>query len=460
MRKVKKMERYDVLVIGNGVGGHVAKRSAEESLKTALVDKPPVGGTCQNYGCKPSKKLIHVADRLKESRSLKKDGVDLEIENIDFPQIMNNIRNTRRRWQEKQKENLCSLEGLDYYETEARFVDDYTVETYEKTLRADKIFIAAGARPLIPPIEGIEEVDYLTNESILELETLPESLVIIGGGYIGVEYAHFMSQMGSEVTIIQRGGKIVKNQDHEISDYLKEKLSERLEIQVNTEARKVEEKDEGYEVIGKTKDGKRESFSGGEVMIAVGRRPNTDLLEVDKTGVETDGRGYVEVDEHLETSKENIWALGDITGEAMFKHVANLEAETAWNNAKKSDKKSLDYDSAPNAVFTDPKIGSVGMTESEAAADHDILVGKARYDDIIKGKITDKEGFAKAIVEQGSRKLLGFHIIGPEAPLLLQETVNNMAIDGTVDEIKTGIHTFPTLSRLVTAAIDELEPLG
>ncbi len=453
------MKEYDVLVIGNGVGGHAAMEAAEEGKKTALVDKQPVGGTCQNYGCKPSKKLIHVADRLVKSSTLKKDGVDLKVKDIDFPEIMENIRSTREKWQENQKKNISSIESLDYYGTEGRFIDEYTLKTDEVTLRGNKIFIVAGARPLIPPIEGVNEVDYLTNESILELETLPEELIIIGGGYIGVEYAHFMDKMGSEVTILQRGDKIVKNQDEDISRYLRKKLSESINIELNTEASRIQENGRGYEVTGKTKDDESKSFYGDEVMIAVGRRPNTDVLEPEKTGVKTTDRGYIEVNENLRTSKENIWAFGDVTGKAMFKHVANLEADIAWKNAKGDDREALDYRSVPSAVFTDPKVASVGLTENEAKKDHDVLVGKANYQNIIKGKITDKEGFAKAVVEQESEKLLGFHIIGPEAPILLQEAVNVMALDGSVDDITNGIHTFPTLSRLIPAALDDLEPV-
>ncbi|MEF8875048.1 MAG: FAD-dependent oxidoreductase, partial [Candidatus Thermoplasmatota archaeon] len=400
-----------------------------------------------------------VADRLVESSTLEKDGVELEVEDIDFPQIMEDIRSTRKKWQENQKKNISSTECLDYYETEGRFIDEYTLEMDEVTLRSDKIFIAAGARPLIPPIDGVEEVDYLTNESILKLETLPKELVIIGGGYVGVEYAHFMDKMGSEVTIIQRGDKIVKDQDDDISRYLRRKLSERVNIELNTEASGIQKDGTGYKVIGKTKDGDLQSFYGDEVMIAVGRRPNTDLLEPETTGVETTDRGYIKVDEYLRTSKENIWAFGDITGKAMFKHVANLEADIAWKNAKRDEKRSLDYQSVPSAVFTDPKIGSVGLTENEAKKDREVLVGKADYQDIIKGKITDKEGFAKAVVEQDSKKLLGFHIIGPEAPILLQEVVNVMAQGGAKDDITDGIHTFPTLSRLIPAALDDLEPV-
>lgn len=452
------MVNYEVLVIGNGVGGYTATKAAKEGYRTALIDEPPVGGTCQNYGCKPSKTLIHIADRLRSSYTLRGDGIDLRVKDIDFSRIMKDLRATRNKWQESQREKTLSMDNLDYYETRGKFTDEYTIETDVGVFKGDKVFIAAGARPFIPPIDGIEDIDYLTNESILELKELPEKIVIIGGGYIGVEYAHFMSSMGSDVTIIQRGDKLVKNQDGEISKYLEEKLSERVDIALNTEGSRVEKDGTGYRVIGETSEGEVKGFPCDEIMVAVGRRPNSDRLSLEKTGVRTDRHGYIEVNDHLETSKESIWALGDITGRSMFKHTANIESDIAWHNSKSGEKRSLDYDSVPNAVFTEPKIASVGLSENEAKKErYEIMVGKAEYKDTVKGRITESEGFAKAVVEKDSKRLLGFHIIGPEAHLLLQETVNVAALGGSIDDITTGVHTFPTLTRLIPTVLDRLE---
>lgn len=451
------MERYDVIVIGNGVGGNIASKAAKEGYKTALVDKPPAGGTCQNYGCKPSKTLIHLADGLASVQGLGEYGMDVKVENVDFPGIMAGLRSTIKGWQEKQKEYFNSLDGLEYYETEGRFRSDHTLETGEGVLKGDKIFIAAGARPSVPPVEGVEGVKYLTNESILGLEYLPERLLVIGGGYIGVEYAHFMSRMGSQVTIIQRGGRLVPGLDSEVSAHLEERLSERMEISLNTEARLVERSGRGYKVTAGAGAGEEREFLGDEILVAVGRRPNTDTLGLENTGVETNERGYVKVDDYLLTTKENIWALGDIIGKSMFKHSGNLEADIAWHNSKGGEKRSLDYGSVPNAVFTDPKTASVGLTERAAREDYDILVGRASYGDTVKGGIMQARGFAKVIVEKGSGRLLGCHVIGPEAPLLIQEAVNVIALGGKTSDITAGIHIFPTLSRLIPRALNRLE---
>lgn len=456
------MEDYDVLVIGNGSGGYISVRASREGYKTALIDKPPIGGTCQNYGCMPSKMLINIADKLKQSRTLDNDGVKFEIQDIDFDYIMDELRKTRKKWQEKKREKFEALKNPEYYSTVGKFVDNYTIETEDgERLRGEKIFIANGARPSIPPIDGIDEVDYLTNETILELEQLPEKLIIIGGGYIGVEYAHFMSQVGSDVKLIQRGNRIVKTQDRDISEHLKQRLSKTIDLKLNTEAQKIEEYNNKIRVKTSA-NGEEEIFTSDEVMIATGRKPNSDILNLENTEIQTNERGYIKVNKYLETTQDKIWAVGDINGKSMFKHTANKESKIAWKNSKKeSNKKSINYQAVPNAVFTEPKIGSVGLTEEEEAKEnYEILVGKANYQDIEKGFLTNSKGMAKAIVKKDDKKILGFHIIGPDAPNLIQEPVNIISNNRTIDEIKNSIHTFPTLAELIPKTLKSLRTVN
>ncbi len=373
---------------------------------------------------------------------------------------MSDLRARISRWQRKKNEKLSSKEGLDYYGSRVGFIDDYRVETDDgEVLVGDKIFLAVGARPRIPSIDGIDELDYLTNESILELESLPERLVIVGGGYIGVEYGHFMSRMGSDVTIIQRGDRLVKSQDWDVSNFLQEKLSESMGIVMNTEVTNVEKEGSEYIIKTESKEGERSVCSGDEILIATGRVPNTDILSIGGTDVDTDERGFIEVNEYFETSQDDVWAVGDVIGKALFKHAANVEAKIAWNNSKRGQKESLDYGSNPKAVFTDPEIGSVGLTEREALDKYDVLVGKASYKEIDKGRMIGGEGFAKSIVDSGTRKLLGFHIIGPDASNILQEAVNVMRNGRTVDEVLNSVHTYPTLCRIVPLSLKKLEPV-
>jgi mycothione reductase len=329
-------------------------------------------------------------------------------------------------------------------------------------IKGKKIFIVSGARPLIPPIKGIEEVDYLTNETLLELEDKPESLIIIGGGYIAAEYAHFFSAMGTRVRLIQRAERLVKEEEPEISDLLKEKMEERMEIHTRTEAVEAAKDDGGFKVIAEDKSsGKRREFKAEKVLIAAGRKSNADLLKVENTGVDTDEKNYIKVNAYLETSKENIWALGDAIGIKMYRHFANHQASLVWHNSIHGDRNKVNFMTVPHAVFSYPQIASVGLGEAEAKKNYDILVGKAKYLDVAKGEaMRDEESFAKIIVEKETWKILGFHIIGPYAPMLIQEVIDSMASVGTVMPIVNGMHIHPALPEVVQTTLSNLqEPL-
>ncbi len=313
---------------------------------------------------------------------------------------------------------------------------------------------------MIPHIKGLEEVDYLTNESVLQLKNWPESITIIGGGYIATEFAHFLSAMGTDVTIIQRGSRLVPNEEPEISELLRREMEKRMRVQINTEAVEVRSEDGAITVVGKEeKTGTTVEFTSERMMVAAGRRSNADLLKVDKTGVKTDERGYIVVNGNLETSKNGIWAIGDATGREMFRHVANNEAEIAWHNSMAETKAEMDYSATPHAVFTYPQIASVGLREAEARkAGGEILVGKAMYSEVAKGSaMMEEEAFAKAIVDKESLRILGFHIIGPSAAILIQEVVNTMANQGDIYSIANGMHIHPALSEVVVAALGNLE---
>ncbi|MBU7032624.1 MAG: dihydrolipoyl dehydrogenase, partial [Theionarchaea archaeon] len=413
------MKEYDVVVIGSGSGAIIASRALAHNQSVALVDKGPLGGTCLNVGCIPSKMLIYPADVVAGIQEAKKLGISAEITHIDFKTIMERMRKVVTEGQDEMRAGIASTEELDFYETEAFFTGDHTLDVGGKSISGDKIFIVSGARPLIPSIKGIDEVNYITNETVLHLKECPESLLIIGGGYIAAEYGHFFAAMGSHVTILQRGSRLVPNEEPEISDILKKKMESRMEIHTNTEAEEVQKENDLYSVIGKdTTTGQRKEFTVKQIMVAAGRRSNADVLQVQNTGVATDRRGYIKTNDYLETTKENIWALGDAIGKQMFRHVANREADIAWGNSQ-GEKRAMDYTPTPHAVFSYPQIASVGLTEAEAKTDHHILVGRARYSDVAKGMaMMETEGFAKAIIDRETWTILGFHIIGPHAPIL------------------------------------------
>lgn len=454
------VKNYDVIVIGSGAGAIISDEAAAQGLKTALIDRGPlVGGTCLNWGCIPSKMLIYTADRIVEIEEAGKLGIDAVIKDIDFSSIMGRMRDSRQESQVHIRQGLKESKNLDFHEGEGYFVGDYLLEVNGEKLRGERIFIASGSRVLIPPIKGLESVDYLTNESVLELTERPESLIIIGGGYVAVEFGHFFAAMGTRVSLIEMADRLVLSEEPEISTLLKNELSKRMGVYTNALAEEVKETKGGVVVITRdTKTGKREEFAAQRIMMAVGRRSNADRLKVENTGVETDKRGFIKVNEYLETSRKGIFAIGDANGQQMFRHMANREAEIVAQNAFYGTSIQVDYSAVPHAVYSHPQVASVGLTEAQAREGHDVLIGRMEYFDIAKGEaMMETQGFAKAIVERGSNRILGFHIIGPYAPELIQEVVNAMTSGGGMEELAQGIHIHPALSELVQYTLSSLE---
>jgi mycothione reductase len=449
------MKKYDAIIIGSGCGMNIVDEALGHGMRVALVDKGPLGGTCANLGCIPSKMLIFAADRITEIQEANKLGIGADVRTVDFGFIMERMRKFVRN----NRKHMKQAKNLSFYEGTGQFTDDYTIKVNGETIKGDKIFIASGSRPLIPPIKGLESVDYLTNETVLLLKERPESLVIIGGGYIAVEYGHFFAAMGTRVTILEMADRLVLAEEPEIAEVLKKELSHRMDIYTGVQAEEVKGNRKGATVVVKDlQAATKKEFTAQQLLIAVGRRSNADLLVPGNTGVEIDKRGFIKVNEYLETTRSNIFAVGDINGQQMFTHVANVEAAVTADNAIHGSKIAMDYSAAPHAVYSYPQIASVGLTEEIARKEHKILVGKAKYSDVAKGEaMMEENGFAKAIVEVDSGKILGFHIIGPYAPVLIQEVINAMASGGGIDQIQTSIHIHPAMSELIPMVFNNLE---
>jgi mycothione reductase len=454
------MEKFDVLVVGSGSGMIVAANAVANGLKTALVESGPLGGTCLNRGCVPSKMLIYPADIVAFIQEAEKLGVNATITSVDFKKIMDNMHELVKGDVQRQTRAIQSDSRIKWFKDVGEFVSDYTLKAGDTTIKADKIFIVSGARPDIPPIKGIENVGYLTSDTVLQLEAQPKSMIIIGGGYIATEFGHFFASIGTKVTIIQRNPRLLPDEEPEISDLLKLEMSKRMEIVTNHEAVEVRQKDGGKTVVARNRDDSSlREFSAESLLVAAGRVPNSDILKPEKTGVKLDKRGYIEVNEFLETRKKNIWALGDVIGKQMFKHVANYEAQIAWHNSTHDHKVPVEYSAAPHAVFTHPQIASVGLKEADAKKQrYKIMVGTALYKDTAQGAAMGKpNGFVKVILEQKTGKALGGHIIGPYASILIQEIVNAMATgDKTLLPIIRGMHIHPAMSEVVQNAFVNL----
>jgi len=454
------LRSYDVVVIGAGdVGLGIAFKAASAGLKVALIDKGHVGGTCVNYGCVPSKTLIYTADRILEILEATKLDIRAQITDIDFRAVMERMRNAVTNGRSSIKKAIEETKNLDFINREGHFIDERTLEAGDEKIEGKKIFIASGARPLIPPIKGLETNSFLTNESVLELKKRPESMIIIGGGYIGLEYAHFFSALGSKVTMVHRHSNLLPSEEPEISELLKKEIGKRIQFHMNVETTTVRHAGIGYTVLVRnTGTGEEKEISAETLLVAAGRKSNASLLRVENAGIETDKANFIKVDEYLRTNKEHIWAVGDSNGRAMFTHAGDKEAELAWHNATNQEKIKMDFESVPHAVFTSPQIASVGLTEERGRKSHEILVGRAMYSDTVMGEaMVEREGFAKAIVEKGTQRILGFHIIGPHAAILIQEAVNAVAKKANVKSITGCMHIFPALSGLITETLSNLE---
>ena len=454
------MERFDVLVIGSGSGMIVASTAVENGFKTAVVDSGPMGGTCINRGCVPSKMLIYPIDVVSILKEAQRLGVNATVNSIDFKKIMDRMHTFVNGDSATQARAVENTPGLTWFKETGEFISDYTMQAGEHTINAELIFIVSGARPGIPPVKGIENVDYLTSDTVLELETPPKSIIIVGGGYVGAEYGHFFSGIGTKTTMIQRAYRILPDEEPEISDLLKKELEQRMEIHTGFEVVSAKQEGNIKTVIARNRvDGSLKEFSAEALMIAAGRVPNSDLLKPEKTGVKLDERGYVTVNEYLETSKKNIWAFGDAIGKEMFKHVANYEAGIAWHNAVHDHKMEMDYSAAPHAVFTHPQVASVGLKEAEAKQQgYKILVGKALYrDTAMGGAMGEPEGFVKVVVEHETGKILGGHIIGAEASILIQEIINAMITENkSFVPIIRAMHIHPAMPEVVQNAFGNL----
>lgn len=449
---------HDVVCIGGGSGLTAAYHAQRDGRSVALVDDRPdqLGGTCVNRGCIPTKGLIQAAEVMQTIRHASDFGIHLDQSSVraDFPAVLKTVRSRRensaaavRRWVE---------DVFTPYYGRARFIDDKVLEMEDgRRVTGDRIFIAAGARPATPPIPGLEEVDYLTNESVIfDLDEQPEHLVILGGGYIGCEFAHFFSALGTRVTIVDHSECLLA-EDDDVRALFTRELGKRVDLVLNASAREAVARDGQHGFVVDV-DGQEQTVLGDRILVAAGRRPNSDGLALEQTGVEVDQRGSVTVDSALQTTHPHIYAYGDIIGQGMFKHTSSYEGELAYRNAYGA-ALTVDYRANPHAVFSDPQIGGVGLTERACREQGlDYIVSSKDYADFAKGKIIGAPaGFAKLLVERDSDRILGFHMIGPQAAELIHEVVIAMnAGGGTADLVRNSIHVHPTLAELVRQVFD------
>ena len=461
------LKEYDLIVIGSGSATNLldALISRNSKIKIAIVDKDEPGGICLTRGCIPSKILLYPAEVLRTAQEAREFGVEIEVKKIDFLKIMERMRMLIGNEIDSIREGLSSSPNIDYYHATAEFVSPYTLRVANETIKSNMMFLCIGSKTVIPPIDGIESVGYLTSDTILKLTELPKSVAIVGGGYIAAEYGHFLSAMGSNVTIVGRNVRFLPEEEPEISELAKEELGKHVEILTNHEVKKFSQQN-GLKTLVATDrgTGKERIIEAEEIMIAAGRGPLTDILHPERAGIKTTKNGWIEVNEYLETSQPNIWSFGDADGKYLFRHVANYESEVAYYNAVLKKKIKVDYHAIPHAVFTYPEIASVGLGEKESIdkfGRSNLLVGFYKYENTAKGEAMNaKNYFVKVIVDSSSSRILGAHIIGPWASMLIQEIVNVMYTDTmSIDIIDRAIHIHPAMSEVVQRAFGSLMPL-
>ncbi len=459
------MKEYDLIAIGTGSAMNIVSVMVRDDpqMKVAVIDKDEPGGICLTRGCIPSKLLLYPAELVRMIGEVEELGLDVNIRKIDFRGVMERMRMSIYKDIDMIRQGLSHSQNIDYYPSVAEFVRPYTLKVGNETITSKMIFLCTGSKPITPPIKGLEEVSHLTSDTVLKMNRLPESIAIVGGGYIAAEYGHFFSAMGSKVTIIGRNPQFLKQEEPEVSALAKRELEKHVTILTNHEVREAEitASDKKRLIAVNRENGEKIVITADEILVATGRGPNTDILHPEKAGIETDKRGWIIVNEFLETSQPNIWAFGDTNGRHLFKHAANYESTVVYYNAVLKKKIKADYHAIPHAVFTYPEIGSVGLREKEAIEKYGkdkVLIGMYKYENTAKGEAMGvKDYFVKVIVEKETMKILGAHIIGPYASVLIQEIINLMYTpEQSARPITNGMHIHPALNEVVERAFSSL----
>lgn len=454
------MKTFDLLVIGSGAGLEVSSAAAEQGRTVAVIENGPFGGTCLNRGCIPSKMLIRSADVIELVRRAHLWGIRAEVLGVDWSYIVDRVTGTIDSDAEQIEEGNRQAENIAVFKGTARFTGHKTVEVERQEIRAETVVIAAGSRPRIPDIPGLTDVTFITSDEALRMPSQPKRLIIVGGGFVAAELAHFFGALGTEVAIVQRGPVLLGREDEELAQRFTDIYAGKFELFLNSKVTRLRKA--GQEIEAELNGGERK-LTGDSLLFATGRVPNTDLLNIGATGVGVDDKGFIKADDFLETNVKGIWTLGDIAGRYMLRHSANLEAAFVAHNILNYQRKlAIDYHAMPHAVFASPQVGSAGLTEQEVRSQgRRYGVGKAEYIQTAYGSfIEDRDGLVKVIVDDETKEVLGCHIIGTDASVLIQEAVNLMRLRGTADAITNSIYIHPALSEVVQRAFGSIESVG
>ena len=451
------MRHFDLVIIGSGSGNSIPdERFADQQI--AIVEKGVFGGTCLNVGCIPTKMFVHTADVASTPRGAAKFGVDEHLDGVRWPDVRDRIFGRidpisagGLRWRAEGNPNTTVYQGT------AKFVGPKTLDTGTgEVITADRFAIGAGSRPVVPDVVDLDTVDYHTSDTIMRLDELPKSMIILGSGFVAAEFAHVFSSFGVKVTLIARSTMLLRHEDHEIAERFTEIAAEKWDVRLQRKTVRAERTDTGLRLHLEGPDG-AEVVEADTLLVAVGRTPNSDLLDLAQTGVTTHPDGRIVVNEFQQTVVDGIYAFGDISSEHQLKHVANHEGRVVQHNLLHPDAPiASDHRYVPSAVFSSPQIASVGLTEEQAVEQGVTYVkGSQAYASIAYGwAMEDQTGFAKVLADPKTGKILGAHIIGPQAPTVIQPLIQAMSFGLDARSMAKGqywIH--PAMPELVENAL-------
>ncbi len=458
------MSTYDIIWIGTGQAtGTVVPRLAAAGKRIALIEGGAVGGSCVNYGCTPTKTLVASARAAHMARRAADFGIEIPEFSIDFAAVMKRMNAMRDN--SGMEEWLRNMDGVDFYDDYAHFVGEHQVqigESGDTVITGDTIVIHTGTRPLALPIEGIDDVEWLDNAGLLNLDAVPEHLVIIGGSYIGMEFGQIFRRLGSEVTIIEGAPQLMVREDADIAAAAEEILTDEG-ITVKTGALVQSVAKDGADQVAVTFDGPdgSETISGSHLLLAVGRVPNSDKLNLDAAGVATNERGFIPVDDELRTNVDHIYAVGDINGAGAFTHTSVNDGETFWDNyTGEGDRKQSDRNTI-YGMFIDPPLGRIGMSEREAReSGRNILMATRPMSAISRAREKDEtKGLIKILVDADTEEFVGVTILGVGGDEVINIFAPFMLAGQSYKTFRKTVFVHPTVSELLPWILDDLEPL-
>jgi pyruvate/2-oxoglutarate dehydrogenase complex dihydrolipoamide dehydrogenase (E3) component len=455
--------RFDAIVIGSGQGGNpMAYALADYGWTVALIEKTYLGGTCVNTGCTPTKTMVASAQIAHYARNASRWGVKVENVRVDLPAIVARKNSVVLNFRAGHERNVEKRPNLHLYRGHARFIALRKLQIADDVIEGERIFIDVGTRPDLPKLEGLETAGYLTNESLMELQEIPEHLIVLGGGYIGLEFGQMFRRFGSRVTVIHRGSRLLAREDSDVAEALQKALeADGVEFCMNSKAIKVEGQQGNITVTIATGE-HRNKIMGTHLLAATGRRPNTDDLGLDKAGVAIDSQGYVKVNDRLETDAPGIWALGDVKGGPAFTHISYNDYQIAYANIIDGRNLSIENRYVPYSLFTDPQLGRVGMTEHEArATGRKLKIGTfpmARVSRAIERDETT--GFMKIIVDAETDRILGASILGVEGGEVVQVLGVMILANAPYKILKGAVYIHPTLAEGLFGLMESVAPVN